>query len=79
MIIMMANGDFETKFTSINFLNITLIQQLLDIIEIYGCERPNSISKNEIYFFTDALFRGLFKILIKQNSKGPTNMNRRYN
>jgi len=48
-----------------------------DIIEIFGGEQPNAITQGEMHWFLDALFRGLFKILIKKGEKAPQNTNRR--
>jgi len=63
VMLLMVEGAFETK--------------LGNIIEIFGGEQPNAITQGEMHWFLDALFRGLFKILIKKGETAPKDTNRR--
>ncbi len=72
----MVEGAFETKLGSRN-LFLFKSDFTKDIIEIFGGEQPNAITQGEMHWFLDALFRGLFKILIKKGDKAPKNTNRR--
>jgi len=37
----------------------------LAICDFYGKEVPNSLTRDEFFFYLDSLFRGLYKTLIK--------------
>jgi len=50
---------------------------LIDIVEIFGMEKPNNISCDEAFFFFDSFFKGLFKILIKKGESEAKPTNRR--
>mmetsp|Transcript_21496 Transcript_21496/g.24968 ORF Transcript_21496/g.24968 Transcript_21496/m.24968 type:complete len:253 (-) Transcript_21496:72-830(-) len=50
-----VNGEFENVFST--------------VVEIFGTEKPNSITQDEMYYFFDSVFRAMFKLLLKKNSK----------
>lgn len=54
--------------------NLTFI---IDIVEIFGQEKSNSISADEAYFFFDSFFKGLFKIILKKGQLANESGNRR--
>jgi hypothetical protein len=54
-----------------------LKSEFLDIIDIFGGEKPNAITPNEMHYFLDSLFRGLYKILITAKNTAPINPDRR--
>ena len=36
-----------------------------EIVDFYGKEYPNSMTRDEFFFFLDSFFRGLYKTLVK--------------
>ena len=53
----------------VNIINYSLFKIYLAICDFYGKEYPNSLTRNEFFFFIDSFFRGLYKILIKTDGK----------
>jgi len=54
-ITLIVNGEYDNVFHT--------------VVEIFGTEKPNSITPNEMYYFLDSVFRAMFKILVKKGAK----------
>ena len=64
----MAKGNEEggkAEKIACKYLNIWF--DLLAICDFYGKEYPNSITRDEFFFYLDSFFRGLYKVLIKKD------------